>query len=282
VAKYFDIPLQHASGRLLKLMRRGSSREHFLRLLAKLRGAMPNVALRSSFIVGFPGETDEDFRALLDFVATAQFDHLGVFLYSNEETSGSFALPEQVPAALARRRQRQLMALQRRISRRKLRQKVGQTFPLLVEGRSEETELLFRGRLETQAPGIDGRVLINDFEGAEPQPGQFRWATLTAAGDYDLVARLEAARVEGDGPSTLACLGGQAQDGEASTLRCLPQRSRRERPANRARPAPPKREPLGPAGKGAQQGAGLVRIQPVTPSGDGSGDRRTSPQLRQL
>jgi ribosomal protein S12 methylthiotransferase len=84
------------------------------------------------------------------------------------------------------------MALQRRISRRKLRQRVGRSFPVLVEGRCEETELLFRGRLESQAPGIDGQVLINDFEGAEPRPGEFRWATITAAGDYDLVSRLEA------------------------------------------------------------------------------------------
>jgi ribosomal protein S12 methylthiotransferase len=190
VAKYFDIPLQHASRRVLKLMRRGLSAQGFLRLLAKLRAAIPNVALRSSFIVGFPGETEEDFRALLDFVAAAQFDHLGVFLYSNEESSGSFALPGQVSAAVARRRQRQLMALQRGISRRKLRQKIGQTLPLLVEGRSEETEWLFQGRLESQAPEIDGQVLINDFEGAEPRPGEFRWATLTATGDYDLVARL--------------------------------------------------------------------------------------------
>ena len=190
VAKYFDIPLQHASGRMLKLMRRGSSGERFLRLLEKLRTAIPNVALRSSFIVGFPGETEEDFQTLLEFVAAAQFDHLGVFLYSNEEASGSFLLPAQVPAGVARRRQRKLMVLQRTISRRKLRQRIGQTQMLLVEGRSDETELLFQGRLESQAPGIDGHVLINDFEGAEPLPGEFRWAALTRSGDYDLVARL--------------------------------------------------------------------------------------------
>jgi ribosomal protein S12 methylthiotransferase len=142
--------------------------------------------------VGFPGETEEDFQRLLSFVEAAQFDHLGVFLYSNEETSSSYRLPGQVPAAVARRRKQELMALQRRISRRKLRQRVGRSFPVLVEGRSEETELLFQGRLESQAPGIDGRVLINDFVGSEPRPGEFRWATITAAGDYDLVSRLEA------------------------------------------------------------------------------------------
>jgi ribosomal protein S12 methylthiotransferase len=192
VAKYIDLPLQHASAQVLKLMRRGSSGEHFLRLMERIRAAIPGVTLRTSLIVGFPGETEEDFKLLLSFVEAAQFDHLGVFLYSNEETSSSYALPGQVPSAVAGRRERRLMALQRRISRRKLRQRVGGSFPVLVEGRSEETELLFRGRLESQAPGIDGQVLINDFEGAEPRPGEFRWATITAAGDYDLVSRLEA------------------------------------------------------------------------------------------
>ncbi len=192
VAKYFDIPLQHASASVLKLMRRGSSGPHFLRLLEKIRAAIPDAALRTSFIVGFPGETEGDFQALRDFVETAQFDHLGVFLYSNEESSGSYALPEQVAASAARRRQRKLLAVQRRISARKLKRKIGQTLPVLVEGPSTETDLLCEGRLETQAPEIDGRVLINDFAGSEPRSGEFRWATITDAGDYDLIARLEA------------------------------------------------------------------------------------------
>jgi ribosomal protein S12 methylthiotransferase len=189
--KYFDTPLQHASGAVLKAMRRGSHGEHFLRLLAKVRAAIPNVTLRTSLIVGFPGETQQDFQTLLDFVAAAEFDHVGVFLYSNEETSASFGLPGQVEARVAGQRQRRLMALQRKISRRKLRALVGQSRPVLVEGRSPETELLFRGRLESQAPEIDGQVLINDFQGAAPQPGEFRWATIAESHDYDLVARLE-------------------------------------------------------------------------------------------
>jgi ribosomal protein S12 methylthiotransferase len=190
--KYFDVPLQHASSNVLKLMRRGSSGEHFLKMLAKMRRAIPGVALRTSFIVGFPGETEDDFQILVNFIGEAQFDHLGVFLYSNEETSGSFALPDPVPARTAKRRQRQLLELQRKISRRKLRQKVGKRLPVLVEGRSEETDWLFAGRLESQAPEIDGRVLINDFAGSEPRPGEFRWATVTETSDYDLIARLEA------------------------------------------------------------------------------------------
>jgi ribosomal protein S12 methylthiotransferase len=192
VCKYFDIPLQHASGPVLKAMRRGSSGEHFLRLLKKIRSAIPGVTLRTSLIVGFPGESERDFQELLDFVAAAEFDHLGVFLYSNEETSASYELPDQVAARIARSRQKKLMALQRKISRRKLRALVGKSLPVLVEDRSPETELLFRGRLESQAPEIDGEVLINDFAGPEPQPGEFSWATVTAAGDYDLVACLEA------------------------------------------------------------------------------------------
>ncbi|MGH9433717.1 MAG: 30S ribosomal protein S12 methylthiotransferase RimO [Terriglobia bacterium] len=190
--KYFDIPLQHASRSVLKAMRRGSSGEHFLHVLERIRSAMPEAALRTSMIVGFPGETEQDFETLLEFVDAAQFDHLGVFLYSNEETSASFALPGQVPAVEARQRQRQLLALQKRISRRKLRKWVGRCVPVLVEGRSEETELLFQGRMASQAPGIDGRVLINDFEGSEPRPGEYRWAAITASHDYDVVAKLEA------------------------------------------------------------------------------------------
>ena len=198
VAKYFDIPLQHASASVLKGMKRGSNGDHFIRLLERIRTAIPDVALRTSFIVGFPGETDDDFKSLLDFVKAAEFDHLGVFLYSNEETSQSFELPNQVPASAARRRQKQLMSLQRKVSRRKLRAMRGQSLPVLVEGPSEETELLYQGRSEKQAPGIDGCILINDVEGPAPQPGDFRWATITLTGDYDLVARLGAERWERD------------------------------------------------------------------------------------
>ncbi len=192
VAKYFDIPLQHASANVLKLMKRGSNGRQFLRMLGKIRAAIPGVALRTSFIVGFPGETDDDFKALLDFVAAAEFDHLGVFLYSNEESSRSFALPNEVPATTARRRHQQLMSLQRKISRRNLKKLVGNSLPVVVEGPSEETDLLYQARSERHAPGIDGCVLINDIEGPAPQAGDFRWATITGSGDYDLVARLEA------------------------------------------------------------------------------------------
>jgi ribosomal protein S12 methylthiotransferase len=192
ICKYFDIPLQHSSAPVLKRMRRGSHGGQFLKMLERIRLAIPEVTLRTTMIVGFPGETEGDFAALLEFVEAAQFDRLGVFLYSNEESSSACQLPDQVTAAVARKRQRRLMAAQRRISRRRLRQEVGKRFPVLVEGRSEETDLLFRGRLESQAPEIDGEILINDFEGAEPRPGEFRWATIMDSSDYDLVATLGA------------------------------------------------------------------------------------------
>ena len=192
ICKYFDIPLQHSSASVLKRMRRGSHGGQFLKMLERIRLAIPGVTLRTTMIVGFPGETEADFAALLEFVEAAQFNHLGAFHYSNDETSDARQLPDQVPAAVARKRQRRLMAVQRRISRRELRRKVGKLFPVLVEGRSEETDLLFRGRLESQAPEIDGHILINDVVGAEPRPGEFRWATVTDSWDYDLVARLEA------------------------------------------------------------------------------------------
>jgi ribosomal protein S12 methylthiotransferase len=192
IARYFDIPLQHASASVLKAMRRGSGAAHFLRMLDRIRAAIPDVSLRTTMIVGFPGETDDDFRALEDFVEAARFDHLGVFTYSNEESSAAFTLGGQVPIRVAEKRRRRILQMQRRISRRKLREKVGRRLPVVVEGRAEETDLLFAGRLESQAPEIDGRVLINDFEGSRPVPGEFRWAQITSAGDYDVVARLEA------------------------------------------------------------------------------------------
>ncbi|MGH9327304.1 MAG: 30S ribosomal protein S12 methylthiotransferase RimO [Terriglobia bacterium] len=191
VAKYFDVPLQHASATVLKAMRRGSSGERFLRLIEKIRASIPGVTLRTSLIVGFPGETEKDFETLMEFVEAAEFDRLGVFRYSNEETSASFSLQDQVPASVAENRRRKVLALQRKISRRKLKALLGKQLPVLVEGPAPESELLLSGRLESQAPEIDGRVFINDFEGEEPRPGACRWARITGSSDYDLLARLE-------------------------------------------------------------------------------------------
>jgi ribosomal protein S12 methylthiotransferase len=184
------MPLQHASARVLKRMKRGSSGDIFLKLVERIRRTIPGVALRTSFIVGFPGETAADFDELCQFVEAARFDNLGVFLYSDEDTSASFPLDGKVGRRTARNRQRRLMALQRRIARARNRALVGAERPVLVEGPSPETDLLWVARMSTQAPEIDGAALINDFEGASPQAGEIRRLRITQARDYDVVGTL--------------------------------------------------------------------------------------------
>ena len=191
LCKYVDMPLQHASAEVLKRMKRGASGDRFLKLIERMRATIPGVALRTSFIVGFPGETEADFQELCDFVQAARFDWMGVFAYSDESTNQAVHLDGKVPAAEIERRRRHLMSLQRRISRKLRRAQVGQRLPILVEGPAEETDLLWQGRLESQAPEIDGKVLINDVaEGLTPQAGAFATVEITAAQDYDLVGRL--------------------------------------------------------------------------------------------
>ena len=190
LVKYIDMPLQHSSAAVLKRMKRGSHGDFFLKLLERIRTTIPGVAIRTSMIVGFPGETEADFQNLCDFVEAAQFDRLGVFAYSDEETSASFNLDQKVNGRIIHNRKQKLMALQRRISRARNRRMIGQEVDVLVEGPSEETDLLWQGRMPTQAPGIDGVTLINDFHGAPPRPGEFRRLRITEAHDYDLVGAL--------------------------------------------------------------------------------------------
>lgn len=190
LVKYIDMPLQHASAVILKRMKRGSSGDLFLKLIERIRRHVPGVALRSSMIVGFPGETERDFEVLCQFIEAAGFDHLGVFVYSDEETSRSYHLDGKVPARTSYHRKRRLMAIQRRISRARNRARVGAVTEVLVEGPSPESDLLWQARLPGQAPEIDGVCLINDFAGVPPARGQIRPARLTAAHDYDLVATL--------------------------------------------------------------------------------------------
>ena len=190
LVKYIDMPLQHASARVLRRMKRGASGEIFLRLLERIRRTIPGVAIRTSFIVGFPGETAEDFEELCQFVQAARFDNLGVFLYSDEDTSGSYALDGKVDARTRKSRQRRLMALQRKIARARGRDLVGAEVPVLVEGVSAETDLLWEARMATQAPEIDGVALINDVEGDAPRPGEIRRMHITASHDYDVVGTL--------------------------------------------------------------------------------------------
>ncbi len=190
LVKYIDMPLQHASAPVLKRMKRGASGDIFLKLIERIRKTIPGVAIRSSFIAGFPGETEEDFETLCQFVEAAKLDRLGVFSYSDEDSSGSFALDGKVNGRTIASRKRKLMAIQRKISKKRNKGMIGQELPVLVEGLSPDTDLLWNARLSTQAPEIDGVVMINDFEGAEPAPGQMRLLRITEAHDYDLIGTL--------------------------------------------------------------------------------------------
>jgi len=191
IAKYLDVPLQHASTNVLKRMRRGGTSDRFLQIIEQARKTIPNLVLRTSFIVGFPGETEEGFNELCAFVEAAKIDWLGVFSYSDEEGAGAFSLDEKVPRRTIESRRRKLMKLQQKISKRARKQWIGRELDILVEGESEETDLLWQGRSLDQAPEIDGKVLINDF-GPHDQlvPGTFYRAQITESHDYDVVARI--------------------------------------------------------------------------------------------
>jgi len=191
ICSYIDIPLQHASASVLKRMKRGASGDVFLKLIERMRRTIPGVGIRTTFIVGFPGETDEDFDQLCQFVEAAEFDRVGVFGYSDDEHSASYHLNRKVPAGVIYRRKRRLMAIQRKISRLRNRALVGQRFRILVTGPSAESDLLWEGRLETQAEEIDGTTYIVDVDGRMPTPGDFGEIQITRAGDYDLFGKIE-------------------------------------------------------------------------------------------
>jgi ribosomal protein S12 methylthiotransferase len=191
ICSYIDVPLQHASAPALKRMKRGGGAEVFLRSIEKMRRTVPNLTLRTSFIVGFPGETPKEFDELCDFVREARFDWMGAFSYSDEEGAGAFALPDKLPAREIERRRMRLMQIQRHISRKKKKALVGQEFDILLEGPSDETDLLLEGRTVMHAPEIDGKVFVNEVpDGLQVEPGQFYRCEITEAHDYDLVARI--------------------------------------------------------------------------------------------
>ena len=171
-------------------MRRGSHGDAFLKLLERIRRTIPGVAIRSSFIMGFPGETQRDFEELCAFVEAAKLDRVGVFSYSDEDTSGSYQLDGKVDARTIYNRKRKLMAVQRKIARKNNRPLVGREFDVLIEGRSKETDLLWEARLGTQAPEIDGVCYINDDGGYPVNAGEMRRIRVTEAHDYDLVASI--------------------------------------------------------------------------------------------
>ena len=193
ICKYLDVPLQHASPAVLKRMQRGGGAEIFLKMLERARVAMPEIALRTSFIAGYPGETEADFEQVVQFVQAARFDWLGVFEYSDEEGAAAYALDGKVPKRSITARRNRLMREQKKISHAARAQWVGQTLDVLVEGESEETPLLWQGRSEKHAPQIDGLVYVNDFgPHAQLEAGQFYRCEITEAHDYDVVARVVA------------------------------------------------------------------------------------------
>src|SRR5579862_7255230 len=191
ICSYMDVPLQHASAAVLKRMKRGGGAGVFLRSIEKMRRIIPGLTLRTTFIVGFPGESERDFEELCDFVRQAEFDWMGAFGYSDEEGSAAFHLDGKLSATEIERRRKHLMAIQRQISKRKKKALVGREFDLLLEGPSSETDLLLEGRTAMHAPEIDGKVLINDIsEREQVRPGEFYRCQITQAQDYDLVARI--------------------------------------------------------------------------------------------
>ena len=197
LAKYMDMPLQHASRRVLSSMKRGSNGGAFLRLLERIRKTIPGVMLRTSFIVGFPGETESDFRELCRFVRAAEFDWLGVFPYSDVDNATSYGLQRKVDAETIADRRNRLMAIQQKISKRRLRQFVGKRLAALVEGPSKDNELVWEARLEGMAPEIDGKLYLTDLEpldavdgagdSSAAKSGDVTIVEITESHDYDLV-----------------------------------------------------------------------------------------------
>ncbi len=189
VCRYVDLPLQHASAAVLKRMRRPGNRKTYDALLQRIRDRVPGVALRTTLIVGFPGETEDDYKDLERFVVDTEFDHVGVFTYSHEEGTRAFALSDDVPAAVKRRRRNALMAKQKHIVARMQNARIGTEVAVLVDGPSPEHELVLQGRLEGQAPDIDPVVFLTDCDPEESRHGQLIRARIVGAQGYDLVAK---------------------------------------------------------------------------------------------
>jgi len=189
VCNYVDLPLQHASDAVLQRMKRPGTRATYERLLDRIRRTVPSVALRTTFIVGFPGETADDFDQLMDFVSGVGFDHLGVFTYSHEEGTSAHGLPDDVPARVKRQRQSTLMGLQKRIVCQAQQRRVGSQVRLLVDGPTSEHDLVLRARLEGQAPDIDPMVYLTDCDPSELAAGAFIQAEIVGSRGYDLLAR---------------------------------------------------------------------------------------------
>ncbi len=187
VVPYVDMPLQHAADAMLRRMKRGHGGERLRKVVSDLKAKIPELTFRTAFIVGHPGETEEEFEELCDFVRWAEFDRVGVFRYSDEESCASYKLADKVPARTAEKRYRKLMSLQRSIAHAKNARLVGKELEVLVEGQSDEHEFVMMGRHAGQAPDIDGQVYLS---GGEARPGEIRRVVITQASDYDLVGEL--------------------------------------------------------------------------------------------
>jgi ribosomal protein S12 methylthiotransferase len=189
VVRYIDLPLQHAADAVLRRMKRPGTRASYERLLGNIRSRMPDVTLRTTFIVGFPGETEADVEELLSFIATVGFDHVGVFTYSHEEDTSAHALVDDVPAGEKARRQRKVMAAQKKLVAVRQKARVGDRARLVVDGPSDDHEWVFTGRLAGQAPEIDPLVYLTECGPDEVRPGQFLDVEIVGARAYDLIAR---------------------------------------------------------------------------------------------
>ena len=191
ICSYIDVPLQHASATVLKRMKRGGGADLFLRSIEKMRRVIPGVTLRTSFIVGFPGESEKEFEELCSFVKEAAFDWMGAFGYSDQEGASAFDQDKKLSPREIESRRKSLMSIQKKISRTKKKSLIGREFDLLLEGTSTESDLLLEGRTAMHAPEIDGKVFVNDYPGGnEPKEGEFYRCRITAAHDYDLVAEI--------------------------------------------------------------------------------------------
>jgi ribosomal protein S12 methylthiotransferase len=189
VCKYVDLPLQHVSTAVLKRMKRPGTRRVYDRLLARIRDRMPEVALRTTFIVGFPGETDEDIDDLCQFVSDTGIDHIGVFTYSHEEGTSAYDLDDNVPPGTKAARRRRVMALQKRLVARRQRSRIGEQVRVMVDGPAGEHELVLKARLSTQAPDIDPCVYLTDCDRSACRAGEFAEVEIVGARDYDLIGR---------------------------------------------------------------------------------------------
>src|SRR5262245_2671629 len=189
VCKYIDLPLQHASNAVLKRMKRPGTRQHYDRLLDRIRTRVPGVALRTTFIVGFPGETERDVTELCRFVEDQSFDHLGVFTYSHEEGTSAYELEDGLSGAIKARRRQRVMSLQKRLVAKRCKSRIGQRARIIVDGPSSDHDLVLKGRLSTQAPDIDASVFLTECDPSSYRAGDFADVEIVDARAYDLIAR---------------------------------------------------------------------------------------------